>query len=373
MQDATKKHPDGSILSHLYMACEDFILSNWVQFLTESFSLEHVSLHFDGVRISKVPGVSVEDICRRSEYHIEQRTGFKVRIREKKHRQVLQLLEASAKETASPLFEDGHFLRQPGNCILHGLAVLDRANLVEKVLSSSDSSRPENAYMQQRKSRTYEQAAKLWSCQLNPVVLRYEDMPTGQFLLHTENGACPHCVAVDRVAARNGSIKEVTVWDVDAVRKFDDETFCQCLRDGVDHGTCVIFELSSPSDDTRRRLALSAAGHSSAEELAETDVDADDAAAILVIDSDTEEEPETGPLGSDEFQWLDEAGQVTVEESLLQTLAGEVSGYLAAARAGKIRKVRNAFPCPACPFRTFNRSDRLGHHMQKHHTSRCLA
>ena len=28
MQDATKKHPDGSILSHLHMACEDFILSN---------------------------------------------------------------------------------------------------------------------------------------------------------------------------------------------------------------------------------------------------------------------------------------------------------------------------------------------------------
>ena len=119
VEDGNKRNPDCSILSHLYMACEDFLLSHWVEFLTSTFNPKHVSLHFDGVRISDVPGVTVEEVCRRSEAFLEANAGFKVRIREKHHHLVLPLIRSSAGSRGGPTFTEGHTLLKPGNCILH--------------------------------------------------------------------------------------------------------------------------------------------------------------------------------------------------------------------------------------------------------------
>ena len=142
---------------------------------------------------------------------------------------------------------------------------------------------------------------------------------------------------------------------------------------GVDHGTCVAFTLSTASADNIRLLGLTDVGYSidasgSAEEVSDTD----DVGGVIAIESDTEDETDAEPAHVQELQWLDATGQVTVEQHILQMLEQEIAEYVVAAKSGKIRKSRNVFPCPACPFRTFGRSARLVDHLQKHHTSRSL-
>lgn len=241
LDDTSKRNPDVSILAHLYMALEDHVLSHWTEFLTSTFSLSHLSLHFDGVRISDVPGVSVEDICRRSEAYLEKHAGFKVHIREKKHELTLTLMKDRASSRSAATFEPDHPLRKPGNCILHAMAVLEQKGIGDKVLLLSDTSMQENVYMEQRRCRTYEQCVHLWQCKVYPRLARDQDLPEGKFLLHVENGPAPHCVAVERTKA--GQSVKVKLWDTDGVFTLTDADFERTLADGVDSSTCVLFTL----------------------------------------------------------------------------------------------------------------------------------
>lgn len=86
-----KRSPEASLLAHFYFACEDFILSQWVDFLQKTWKFKHLSLHYDGVRVSSLPGVDVADICKQCEEHIAAATGFEVRIREKHHRSMIEI------------------------------------------------------------------------------------------------------------------------------------------------------------------------------------------------------------------------------------------------------------------------------------------
>ena len=176
--DSSKKNPEGSILAHLYMALQDFILFHWVKFLLAAYNPTHLSLHFDGVRISDVPEVPVLEICRRSEEYIQEHAGFTVHIREKHHNLTLHLLKQRATSMEAATFDAAHKLRQPGNCILHAMAVLQKASVSEKVLMLSDTTKLENVYMEQRRCRTYEQCVELWSCKLYPQLLPTAGPPT---------------------------------------------------------------------------------------------------------------------------------------------------------------------------------------------------
>ena len=372
--DSGKKHPDASILSYLYMACEDFVLTHWTEYLM-TLQPAHLSLHFDGVRVASVPGMSVEDMCRRSEQVIEEKTGFKVHIREKHHRTILSLLRQAATETCAPKFRSSDAWVQAGNCILHALAILRPDRLGEKLAVVQNLNLPENVYMQQRFGRTYEQCAKLWGCDLVPRLPRNQDDVEEQFLVHVENGSCPHCVAVERLKVDDTF--QVTVWDVDGVRTFDDDSFWKCLHEGVDHSTCVLFCLGcsdtekKDAEDLVELLALTAAGHDSVhdsdeEQESQRPDHPEDEVVLLLSGSDDDDDEKPGSI----FKWLDESGKVSVEEALLRKLEAEVDGYIVAAKGNRSRTRQNVFPCPACPFRTFDRCNRLLQHLQKYHTRR---
>ncbi len=131
------------------MACEDFVLSHWTHFLLSTFQPNHLSLHFDGVRISDVPNVSVEELCRRSEAYIEAHAGFKVRIQEKRHAFTLALLEEKAIRRGPARFEADHISRKSGNCILHALACAHALPSHENITLASDIARPETVYLHQ--------------------------------------------------------------------------------------------------------------------------------------------------------------------------------------------------------------------------------
>ena len=71
-RDETKKNPEASLLAYLYCACEDFILSHWLEFLQKTLTPKHLSLHFDGVRVAAMHNIDVDDICRQCEHHIAE-------------------------------------------------------------------------------------------------------------------------------------------------------------------------------------------------------------------------------------------------------------------------------------------------------------
>ena len=349
-----KRNPESSCLFHLYAACEDFVLSAWTEFLVSTYKPRHLSLHFDGVRISPVEGISVEEICHKSEEHIAKKCGFHVAIREKHHHCVLQLLKQNATKVDEPLFEESDILREAGNCIPHALACL-KAIGASKFRLLTQKGEPNNVYMQQRGCRTYRQCSEMFGCKLHATIYTDGHLPSGAWLLHVENGALPHCVAV-----RREPDSRVTVWDIDAVPTVSEEALLSALRSGVDSRTCVHFTFEHDSKSTvgeeAEELALDlAAGAVPAE--------------VVIMDSDDEEEQfvEKDAQG---FEWLDLEAVVTVDSSLAEELEQEVLQHIHAARSGTIRKRQGEFPCPACPFRSFGRSKRLVEHLQRYHTKK---
>ncbi|CAK9093350.1 Uncharacterized protein SCF082_LOCUS43912 [Durusdinium trenchii] len=129
----SKKNPDMSILSHLYLSIEDLVLTSWCRYL-QALHPAHLSLHFDGVRVSPIESMSVEELCKESAAHIAKETGFVVVIREKRHRTVLQNIQHVA--TREPKLSTG----EAPVPIDHGLKDADKAALLN--LEASGAKRP---------------------------------------------------------------------------------------------------------------------------------------------------------------------------------------------------------------------------------------
>lgn len=369
VKDEAKKNPEASLLSYLYFACEDFILSHWADFLVKTVAPNHLSLHFDGVRISTVSELDVDQLCRDSEQYVERVTGFQIQIREKKHKNIVQLLKDKAAVVKDPRFDAAHVLRQPGNCIPHSIACLQTIESAkEDLLASADD--PLNVHMRQRGCRTYAQCVDMLGCNLCPSLLPVGDLPDGAFLLHSENGGLPHCVAVYRSMEEGGPVG-VTVWDNDCTLEMSDASFQSAVLEGIDSATCVFFNLvSAPverqADAAETHLLELSAGACRMEAVKDLDEsDEEQSQGLLADHSEVEHVGEDGKeIPCHDFQWLDDAGVVVVEDFLLESLCGEVRDAVAKASSAPSRGMAR---CLLCPFRAFDRKAQLLTHLQRYH------
>ena len=93
-----KTFPSSTILSLLWTSIEDMILQGWTKHLLNNPNKpKHLSLHFDGVRISADHiGVSQEDFIKDCEKSINMRTGFMVKIVPKKHLSFIELVRGKS-------------------------------------------------------------------------------------------------------------------------------------------------------------------------------------------------------------------------------------------------------------------------------------
>lgn len=358
--ESKKKNPDSSILSHLYFALEDHILTSWCEYIQKEVGPEHLSLHFDGVRLNVGSQKTVAQLCSESEQHILSTTGFRVKVLEKKHRTVLQSLQATACKHKVSDLPDTHILRRTGNCILHGLMALGcfKGNCDEKLADPQSA-----AYMEQRGSRTYMQCSEIAECPLFPVPFcLLKDVPLGKWLLHMENGSAPHCVAF----SYQDSDGDVTVWDTSASFDVSSESFRESLACGIDSSSVVLFGLAEIEQGMLQDSAISITEQISQNlmDLSAAGSDGDSYAGEVW------QESEESDVLSDAFEWLDSEGKVTVDTSLVEKLAQEAVEQLKAAQKGAIRKRNGEFPCPACPFRSFDRCCRVVQHLRKYHTSK---
>lgn len=350
-----KKRPDRSVLSYLYMAVEDYILSAWVQYLLQ-FSPDHLSLHFDGVRVS-AESLDVSKLCKSSAEYISESTGFKVNVREKQHKTVLEFLEQRACNSTSRELGDRHVYHESGNCIPAAIAALVSSD--DGIISALGKECEENRFQQTRGCRSYKQCQTLCNVKLRPC-LDISSINSGKYLLHTESSGKPHCVAliVDKGEG------DVQVVDVESCFQAPWVAFADSIHSGVDASTAVFFKVLAEADDLAEEesanlealLDLQAAGkvvNVSSDESREDVVD-------LLTDSDCDDQD----MGAD---WLDEEGNVTVDSNLVEDLRQEVMDLAKDCAGRKLRKSAAGFRCLACPWRSFQSPSRVADHLKKYH------
>ena len=358
--DQSKKNPEASLLSYLYMSFEDLILSVWSEFI-HSKNPGHMSLHFDGVRVSRIPGWTVDDLCAACEAHILTSTGFKVAIREKRHRTVLQLLEMAGYDSQELGFEASDTLRNSGNCIPAAIAALTGTAADVRTLLAQDSE--ENSFMQARGSRSYSQCQKMLGYCLGPF-LSFDALKPGKYLLHSEHTGKPHCIGFEVSAADKASVQ---VYDTEKSFTLRQMDFFASLHSGLDSATVVCFKLGKAKDDLEYEeglqpedietlLDLQAAG-----KMVEVSSD-DDQAALEIKVIDVLSDSDTEPV---DRCWLDDQANVTVDAALLSDLETEVISLV---KEGRYDRTRQGYRCPACPWRCFQRPKRVQEHLQKYHT-----
>ena len=368
-----KKNPDASTLAHLYMAIEDVILTHWCEFVVKQLRPQHMSLHYDGIRVSVAQNMSVTNLCRESEEYIKSKTGFEVHIREKHHRTVLELLkESTVKSRFESLFEDGDPHLLPGNCIPHALVCLKAITAESSKAKLAENTRPENEYAKQRRCRTYQQCMRLLGCSLHPHMFHCGlSLPQGSWILHTENGGLPHCVALTKVAEAD-SVEMFAICDAGRQFYVKSADVARAIEAGIDSNSCVMFlfhpeEGNYLSEEDATDLLDLAAGMPSEVEICNSSSEEQEQDQ----DEENYEEASIMPLERNDkpgiSDWVDADGSVTVDAQLLQDLAGEVSAMIDKVRQGKLRPQQSFFSCPACAFRSFQSSRRLLTHLQKYH------
>eukprot|EP00438_Fugacium_kawagutii_P003693 Skav206833 [mRNA] locus=scaffold3672:167985:175192:- [translate_table: standard] len=417
--DINKKNPENSILAHLYLALEDCVLSSWCDHLL-SMQPEHLSLHFDGVRVSTFENHSVEEICQSSEKHIENQTGFCVKILEKQHQTVLQQVRACAEEEIPSMSAGNSLLEKMGNCIPAALASLQDKDRISNLLAGE---------AEQPMARSYRQCEALCNVKLVPC-LEFAKVKTGIFLFHSESGGMPHCVSLH--IDEDGSLP---IWahDVGCSYKIKQSSLEDALEAGVDSSTCVFFQVFDEKDeapldqyglrdaDARRLLNLEAAGLkrpagakrpanlkkkavgakkgseqldvdrsqpcSSTAEMVPSLKPSNASGESAVMISSSPSEAEIVDLLSDEEDladksqqdrcvedtgapgelWLDDDAVVTVDSALLRSLAEEVSVHI---QKGRYKMAGNKFACPLCPWRCFQQPGRVKEHLARYHVKK---
>ena len=381
--DSEKKNPDASVLSYLYCIAEDRILSAWSDFLME-LKPTHLSLHYDGVRVSKPRDKSVDSLCCHAQERIKRTTGFDVKIREKQHLTILQdlRLNASSVRETSRVAKTSN-LCQAGNCIPAAVALLlDNVAQIEELVSSD--SRREGC-------RSYADCEKLLKIHFAPMpAADLSCLETGDYVLHLEHQGKPHCVAMSVTVPGR-----VVVQDVPQTFELEVSTLKTIMTRAVDRCVSMVFRLHTRGEANLQHdlwseaalqtlLTLQAGGVNEivVEESSEAlqlllDVEAGSSASLCdPIEVMSEDEgPESIISSASETEaalhgcWLDEQAQVLTDRQLLESMKQEIEEFLAAGASPHVEQTKHGLRCPFCPWRCFIRPQKVLHHVRRHHRS----
>ena len=213
-------------------------MEEWCAFLEKTYRPAHLSMHFDGVRVSLPDEVDAAKVCRQSEEYIEEQTGIKLCIQVKHHHYFLQLLAALGTQSSVDDVDD--ILLKDGNCIPAAIASMypEQLDSMKKLVAGSDVT-----------TRTYRECLSCTNLVAFPSAmldnaLKWARLDPGRYLLHLENGHEPHCIAV--VAEDKG---EVYINDGGSCWQMKNEDIVELLQGAIDYKTMVIFELKNSESD----------------------------------------------------------------------------------------------------------------------------
>ena len=361
--DEKRPFPESSVLYYMWSAVEDYILSAWARHC-QTKEPPHLSLHYDGIRISKDAVSPLASFLESSISHIKTSTGFDVRIREKKHALLFDTWkEQSAFQSKVKTMPDA--LAKDGNCILAAIWWLlpEKRGDIEAYLEDTKS--PANVAAASRRSRSYAEVMRALGIQLVPVVTDPLVLQTGNHIAHAECDGNPHCVAVVRSADAQ---EDLRVNDLDDVLRITPHTFELSLATALDRRSAVFFNVfvdekhavwpdEPATADLKILDSLQAGGKRPA-------------ASSRIADTDETEATSSDSDGTEVYE-ADEA-VVRVTADLLARLETEVSETLAAVRQWGYQPTGDCFRCVLCPFRVFmgtQHKDRLVRHLRQHHNA----
>ncbi|CAE7834976.1 unnamed protein product [Symbiodinium sp. CCMP2592] len=349
-----KTFPSSAILSLLWTSVEDRILQNWTDhILSHTNQPKHLSLHFDGGRISADHvGALQDDFIRECENAIYKRTGFLVKIVSKKHFTFMDLVKNRSTH-GNALTNVPDIMFQPGNCIpcaLWHVVPLSRTAIVAAV---SNTSLPKNVEAKSVGYRDYRSVAAMCSVDLSSCL----GMPSAHvkaFMIHYEGHGLPHSIAV-RVSA---SGKDVTIIDGATVYKLDMATLHEIHCAAVDHSTIVSYWKKDPQDKKDDKSATLLDMVAGARDVAE-DLDEDSSQDVSEVRA--VEMPNTLSF--------DEDNVPVFNDNILESLKNETSDILNDLQKKSMRSEGRRH-CPPCPFRSFTQLRLLRTHIAKHHTKK---
>ncbi len=322
--------------------------------------LPHVSLHYDGIRVSNALDCSIEEFCQRCSDTIKRLTGFQVRILQKVHRSLLENFAYHSSNTTVVPDVDPCLLLD-GNCIpcaMHHLVGLPQAKLVEIRNPKTQSS----VGAATTRSRSYADTAIGLKVEMVPLMGMQIEQP-GLYLLHSENLGIPHCVAVRCTEENCTIIDGKTQW---IVRKSE---LMACAETAIDRPTIVTYVVSTspiPCPDekhgplaVRNLLMQLQAGAGRSDGL---DVDcANDVVGGNGADDDGGADPFSIDVAEDN-------GVVNIGDQLLNIMEAEVTKTLET--LSNRSSGTQIYSCKFCPFRLFRQKDRLLAHLRAFHNRR---
>ena len=227
-----KTLPAATIMSQMWYAVEDMILQAWTEHALIGIP-KHLSLHFDGIRISTDHIGDVAEYIRGCQDAIKAKTGFEVKISAKTHGSFMKLLKkrsAASKTTANvpaKLLDSGHCIP----CGVWHTVPLSRPALVTAIQNAE---RADNIEAMKVKLRSYRSVASMCDLELLCCV----GLPPSyvqSFVMHYEGDGSPHCVAVKIEKSSNA----VTVIDGTEQYKLQQEISRDSYHGAVDRSTIL--------------------------------------------------------------------------------------------------------------------------------------
>jgi len=190
--DPARCFPMATTFTYIWNACEDYILTAMTDFFNNLYRVQHMSLHFDGVRVKLDTTESVESICSKCSEYVQTRTGFSIKLREKRHAYVVEAVRSSA-ESVEQMDEVPEVYTRNGNCIPLALYRLHGSS-AELDAFLGDDAHQENRRAETRGHRSYAEVARLFKVSLHGSHGPQQWLP-GNYLLHSEPSGKPHCNA----------------------------------------------------------------------------------------------------------------------------------------------------------------------------------
>ena len=341
-ENVTKTFPSATIFSLMWTCVEDWILDVWAAHVSK-IKPDHVSLHFDGLRVSTDVIPDVDAFTKDCSAHISQETTFNVKIVRKTHKTVLQSIRQAC-ESESSISTMPPILTEDGNCVpcamWHAFASIRSG--VEAMLKKEAPQEGDRAAKHRKYGETAQALGITLSCcdGLPPPAVK-------SFILHSENAGRPHCVAVQLSA----DCSYASVFDGSTYRRLPYNSFRNAVCVGFDVPTVATFWQAKSKDEQKVEailLDLQAGAHD------------DD------MSSDEESEDFTRRCSSAVIL-LDEDDTLCVSDGILDAMSEEVADVMSDL-SKKSYRTEGRTVCPFCPFRSFKQLRQLRTHITKHHT-----
>ena len=346
----TKTFPAATIMSLMWHAIEDRILHVWSEHVLRGRP-KHLSLHFDGLRVSRDVIQNMDEYIRSCEEAISSKTRFSVKIVAKKHGNLIQLVQDEGtlvnKITTLP-----DLLKAQGNCIPCSVWHAIPTTKADVVAALQDGGRQENVEAKRTGYRTYRSVAAMVKIDLTSCVGLPPDH-VRNFLLHYEGNGTPHCVSL-RFDMTNSVATLINGSDV---YKMSLEKFQDAVRAAIDRSSIISYW----KRDTRDKV---------------------DAKSAVLLDMAAGASPQSDANGSDDDMGIeaapasghtrlsqDDDENPVISDNILSSVCQETKTVMEDL-GNKAPMVNGRRRCPFCPFRSFTQLRLLRAHVQKHHTSK---